>query len=187
MPRALVILLPSTIPIPLTTNTSAPARGSQVSDRMIRISRSRHFDSIYGAGRVDALAAADMLSGGTDNDGIGSFRDNCPAVANANQANNDGDGLGDLCDPDDDNDTIPDSYEIAHNLDPFDPDDTDDDPDGDGVNNLAEFQQGTDARNSDTDGDGTDDGDEVDRGRDPLINEPAAIIPVIQMYLGGGP
>jgi hypothetical protein len=30
--------------------------------------------------------------------------DNCRTTANANQANNDGDALGDLCDPDDDND-----------------------------------------------------------------------------------
>ena len=30
--------------------------------------------------------------------------DNCPLTANADQANNDGDAMGDLCDDDDDND-----------------------------------------------------------------------------------
>jgi hypothetical protein len=43
----------------------------------------------------------------TDGDGVGDACDNCPAVANADQANFDGDGLGDACDPDQDNDGVP--------------------------------------------------------------------------------
>jgi hypothetical protein len=42
----------------------------------------------------------------TDGDGVPDATDNCPANANANQANNDGDAQGDVCDTDDDNDTI---------------------------------------------------------------------------------
>ena len=41
-----------------------------------------------------------------DMDGIFDDIDNCPLVANPTQANNDGDALGDACDPDDDNDTV---------------------------------------------------------------------------------
>jgi Thrombospondin type 3 repeat len=44
----------------------------------------------------------------TDGDGISDGSDNCPTVANPSQANNDGDALGDACDPDDDNDGVAD-------------------------------------------------------------------------------
>jgi uncharacterized protein (UPF0548 family) len=39
--------------------------------------------------------------------------DNCPVVANASQANNDGDAQGDACDPDDDNDGVPDASDAC--------------------------------------------------------------------------
>ena len=51
----------------------------------------------------------------------------------------------------------------------------DDDPDGEGLANLREFQKGSDPNSSDTDGDGTSDSKEIDAGRNPLLNEPAAI------------
>jgi len=37
----------------------------------------------------------------SDNDGIADGVDNCPAVANTDQADEDGDGIGDACDPTD--------------------------------------------------------------------------------------
>jgi hypothetical protein len=59
----------------------------------------------------------------TDDDGLGNACDNCPETPNPNQTNTDvivnppGDALGDVCDPDDDNDTVLDGADV----DPLDP------------------------------------------------------------------
>jgi subtilisin family serine protease len=64
--------------------------------------------SVTGA-RVDAGAAVAFANGGTDTDadGVLDSVDSCPSVANADQADADGDGLGDACDPDLDGDGVP--------------------------------------------------------------------------------
>ncbi len=56
----------------------------------------------------------------------------------------DGDGEADILDFDDDNDGMPDWWEELHGLNPFDPADANQDPDGDGLTNLEEFLAGTD-------------------------------------------
>ncbi len=48
-----------------------------------------------------------------DGDGVPDRNDNCPFASNGSQADFDGDGSGDACDPDDDNDQIPDSADCA--------------------------------------------------------------------------
>jgi len=48
-----------------------------------------------------------------DADGVPDRLDNCPSAANATQADFDGDGAGDVCDPDDDNDGLADAGDCA--------------------------------------------------------------------------
>jgi hypothetical protein len=55
----------------------------------------------------------------------------------------DGDGLNNGVDSDDDNDTLPDSWEIMNRLDPLNGSDATEDPDQDGVNNLNEYNART--------------------------------------------
>ena len=80
----------------------------------------------------------------TDGDGIPDAVDNCPAIANNDQLNNDGDAQGDVCDDDDDNDGLTDVQEANFDGDPA-------------YNPLTD----TDPFNSDTDSDGISDYDEI--------------------------
>ena len=68
---------------------------------------------------------------------------------------------------DEDEDEMPDAWEIANGLDPEDPEDAGRDADNDGLNNLKEFQLGLDPNSDDTDEDGAKDGFEYDNDTDP--------------------
>ncbi|HIE10924.1 MAG TPA: hypothetical protein EYP62_04865, partial [Kiritimatiellae bacterium] len=91
-----------------------------------------------------------------DGDGADNLREFLGAdyVANTN----------DWSDPtnyDSDNDSMPDGWEYDHGLNPTDPADADEDPDGDGLVNRDEFASGADPQLYDTDADGLPDGPEV--------------------------
>lgn len=84
----------------------------------------------------------------TDGDLAADYNDNCVNTSNADQVDNDGDGVaggvggstgGDACDTDDDSDGISDVAEIANGLDPLVAADAAGDLDGDGISNLDEF------------------------------------------------
>ena len=57
------------------------------------------------------LASKGRLVADSDGDGVQNLNDNCPKVANPDQANVDGDALGDACDPDLDGDGIPSGWD----------------------------------------------------------------------------
>ncbi|MCK7544042.1 PA14 domain-containing protein [Marinobacter bryozoorum] len=69
---------------------------------------------------------------------------------------------------DEDRDELYDNWEVAHGLDPTNPDDATSDADDDLLTALDEFWRGTDPDNADTDGDGIPDGAEFAYGIDPL-------------------
>jgi hypothetical protein len=77
----------------------------------------------------------------TDGDGVPDSQDAFPSNP-AETTDTDQDGIGNNADPDDDNDQMPDVWEIQHGLDPLN-DDASDDSDGDGLSNLDEYHAGT--------------------------------------------
>jgi 6-phosphogluconolactonase (cycloisomerase 2 family) len=108
-------------------------------------------------------------SSDTDADGVDDLVDNCPAEANRDQADADGDSAGDVCDDDDDNDGVPDAQDDF----PTDPARSRD-TDGDGIDDNADL---------DDDNDGIPDVDEIAAGRNPLINESAVLMTILNQLL----
>ena len=116
----------------------------------------------------------------TDLDGVLDVNDNCVAIANADQANNDGDAQGDACDPDDDNDIVidvADNCPLVANSDQANNDgdaqgdacDPDDDNDFvlDSVDNCALVAN---ADQADNDGDGQGDACDPDDDNDTVLD-----------------
>jgi hypothetical protein len=81
-----------------------------------------------------------------DQDGVPDAQDAFPGDPKES-VDTDGDGIGDNADPDDDNDGMPDVWEIAHGTNPL-VNDAAADPDHDGFSNLAEYQAGTDPQDA---------------------------------------
>jgi hypothetical protein len=86
---------------------------------------------------------------------------------------------GQECDPDWDNDGLPDRWEDLYGLDKTNPNDPGDDNDNDGLINKDEFYYGTLPFDPDTDDGGESDGSEVKFNRDPLYDRDDMLSSVI--------
>ena len=104
----------------------------------------------------------DNTTADSDADGLADTSDNCPFTANADQADNEGDGAGDACDSNDDNDGTPDGQDNCVTV-PNDQANTGgtaagdacEDRDNDGVLDAADNCKDTGpATQADVDGDG---------------------------------
>ncbi len=80
---------------------------------------------------------------------------------------------------DGDGDGMPTYFEQKNGFNAQDPSDANDDPDGDELNNLAEYKRGTNPHQADTDGGGVKDGAEVKQATNP-VNNPKDDTPVSQ-------
>ncbi len=92
-------------------------------------------DGRYGSSSWTELRAFKLFNGlDTDEDGWADGADNCPAIANPEQGNNDGDDEGDVCDPDDDNDGTDDTADNC----PLTSNSFQEDDDFDGLGNACD-------------------------------------------------
>ncbi len=113
------------------------------------------FDTLSGEGLVDAYAAWQLLvdacgahGGDADGDGVCQDTDNCPDVANPGQADLDGDGSGDACDPDDDGDGVGDDADNC----PRAANPGQEDADGDGIGDACDACPADPQNDADDDG-----------------------------------
>jgi hypothetical protein len=135
------------------------------------------WEAVYG----DPLVADSDTSQDVDGDGLTTLEEAANGT-DPGSADSDGDGLSDGdevdthgTDPtlaDTDGDGLPDKWELDNGLDPLAAGtDAADDPDADGLDNLAEYSAGTDPNDNDSDDDLLFDGWEATYG-EPLVFDP---------------
>ncbi len=137
----LVSVVPHTVPINVSTGTLAFARDCVGHRFPMELDDFRIYNRALSPGEISEFACI----GDADADGICATEDNCPDDPNPDQADQDGDNVGDVCDEDVDGDGV---GNISDNC-PTTPNSEQVDTDTDGEGNVCD---------SDDDGDGIGDG-----------------------------
>lgn len=184
--RALTVMLssddPTSVTVPSSVTIPAGAASATFSiiivDNAVMNPANVSTITVNSIGYIESVANITVLDDDDDidGDGVPNDSDNCPVTANADQADFEGDGIGDACDLDTDGDGLPDDYELANGLDPRNSLDRDADPDGDGFTNLEEFEFGSNPQVADTDANNNGVPDAVE-------NRVPVIIPILQLLL----
>jgi len=91
-----------------------------------------------GGGGGNPLCSPLLIGPDRDGDCVPDSGDNCPSQPNQDQVNFDGDAQGDACDPDDDNDLLGDSFEVRHNMQPYNDNQDGDTTDANAVQKLLD-------------------------------------------------
>ncbi len=171
----------------LFATASCPFSSVQDSTEPLLIGRELQVLNRYFTGTIDQVRAFNRVLTDPevnnlidfDCDGIFDHQDNCPSDVNTDQADGDGDNIGDVCDLDHDNDSVVDTSDncpFVANADQADNDlDTfgdacDDDDDNDGIADVVDNCQFTaNADQADFDLDGIGDVCDADRDGDGVV------------------
>jgi len=108
--------------------------GGQCVDIVCASARDCPLGQVCQRGQCEVDVDADRDRDGVPDGSVDELRDNCPETPNTDQADHDGDGVGDVCDADDDNDGAPDSLDNC----PLTPNNSQADANGDGLGNACD-------------------------------------------------